>query len=188
MIFQINYKSNGKYDEYFDKNRSISSKLNHVIYEDEFIDDFLDSYGYREWVESVKITRNYKHLRIPIICDLIRLLILYEKGGIYIDADTIFKDKMLELESNMEKYGNRNVFLDNKNLGFVRGIKHSGYLKKVLAAYKAKELTVDKFMVYDRKLSNNHKELFLLPYDHVNRYFTHLYDHNNSTKNEDNNL
>ena len=88
-LFQLSYKTD-KYQEYFELNKHITKNINYELYDTQKIESFLEFYGYKETFQNLKI--KHKHAENAIKCDFIRLCILYEFGGMYIDADCVFKD------------------------------------------------------------------------------------------------
>jgi len=175
MIFQLNYLSDGKFDGYFEANKQITNSIDYTLFGDKEINDFLMEYGYYDLFHSKQIYEPLMYAENAIRCDLLRLLILYELGGVYIDADVSFTNEMLFLESDLfDGYGNRNVVLSNRSLYFIKGIKHSKYIKNQIDLYINSEyLHLDVMMNTKHELTKFHKELMIVPNESLFKYFTH---------------
>ena len=182
MIFQIDYQSGGLYTEYFNKNKEIGLD-NHTVFGDEDIDRFLVEYGYKDIFMSKKVAERCLYAEKPIKCALLRLMILYEFGGIYVDADVLFKENIVNLEKDLtDKYDNRNVMLDSGSLYFVKGIKKSKFMRYLLDVYLNRDYMVtDTIMTKECKLTKFHKELMVMPALSLNKYFHHDFKHNNGS-------
>jgi mannosyltransferase OCH1-like enzyme len=88
-LFQLSYKTD-KYQDYFELNNLITKSIDYEIYDTQKVESFLEFYGYNEVFQNLKIKHIYAENAIK--CDFIRLCLLYEFGGIYIDADCVLKD------------------------------------------------------------------------------------------------
>lgn len=136
MIFQINYKTN-KYDEYINKNKHLTDQLDYKLFNTDSIETFLDEYGYRDEFDSLVVVDSERHQEMAIKCDYLRLMILYELGGVYIDIDSILYDDILTLEDDLlEKFGYNNIVSNTRSLFFIKGLKGSSYIKSLLDVYR----------------------------------------------------
>lgn len=176
MIFQIDYHSGGQFDSFFADNINLSNKINHKVFGDIEVDNFLNEYGYHDIFHSKNVLPRYKFAEMAIRCDFLRLMILYELGGIYIDADSTFTDKIVDLETDLVKnFGDRDVLLTNRSLFFVKSKKKSKYIKHLLDVYINSDiLTVDVGMIQRHQLSKYHKDLMLIHPEYIQSYFTYL--------------
>jgi len=175
MIIQINYNTN-IYDEYFKYNQKYK-ELNLCIYDNTKIDSFLKEYNYYDIFYNYKIPPEYEYASKAILCDALRLMIIYEKGGIYIDSDVYFNNNIYNLESNLEQeFGDRTLMLSTKSLFFFRAKKHSPYIKHLLDKYlNQKYLKIDIYMVGGFNLKKYSNELMFLSEDYLTRhYFDHI--------------
>jgi len=174
MIYQISYQTD-KYNHFFEANNEITKKIHHRVLRDEHINLFLKEFGYYEWFKSLKIHPTRKYAEKAILCDVIRLLYLYEFGGVYVDADVIFSENVIKLEKCLRiKYGERNISLVNNSLFFIRGIKHSPYLNHLINCYrKATYLYLDVEMLKNRNLVEYKDEVTIISKDFLKTFFTH---------------
>lgn len=175
MIFQIDYKSEGKYDKYFDANRNYIDFIDYKLYADSDISYFLGKYGWEDEFYNAKVHPTYEYAHNAILCDLLRLMILYEFGGIYVDADVRFRNDIITLEAELQrKFGHRALVVINKSLFFLRASKHSPYIRQLLDVYvKTSELTLDIFMNKRHQISKFSDEMSIVSHDYLNTYFTH---------------
>jgi len=179
MIFQIDYQSGGLYDSYFEANKPIITSLDHKVFGDSEIDTFLIDYGYYDLFHSKKVADVHMYAEKPIKCALLRLMILYELGGVYVDADVTFTDEVVSLEKDLNKYGNRNVVLSNRSLYFIKGVSKSKFIKYMMDLYLNSDYMVtDTVMNKKHELSMFHKELMIIPPDSLSKYFLHSFTHN----------
>lgn len=178
MIFQIDYHSGGRFDSYFELNNGFYDSLDYKLYDNKGIDIFLREHGHYDLFHSKEVFEPVRHAENAIRCDLLRLLILYEFGGVYVDADVTFTNKIVTLENDLEeRYGNRNVVLLNRSLYFMKGVRKSNYINYLLDIYKGSEfLHVDVEMNKRHELSKFHKELMVVPNEVLSGYFTHRPD------------
>lgn len=175
MIFQIDYLSGGRFDLYFNSNKGICDSLDYKRYTDVEIDSFLREYGYYDLFYSKKVFKPLLYAEKAIKCDLLRLLICYELGGIYVDADVYFTSNIIYLEDNLSKrYGNRNVMLLNRSLYFIRGLRKSRFMNYMVNMYRdADYLHLDVMMNKRHPISKFHDELMIIPNETLDRYFQH---------------
>jgi len=175
MIFQINYQSSGKYDAYFYQNRKYIAKMDHKIFRDIEIEAFLDEYSHADMFHSLKIHPMYEYARTAILCDVLRLLILYEIGGIYLDADCIFEPEIVLMEQELERsFGSRNLVMDTRSLFFIKGQKQSEFINYLLSLYlNAEYLTLDVFMINKHKISVYFDSLNILSTKYLTKFFRH---------------
>jgi len=174
MIFQINYKTD-KYDWYIEKNQDIIKQLDYKLFDDDEIDYFLSHYKWKEQFDSIIVHESEKWQEIAIKCDFLRLLILYELGGTYIDVDVIFYDNILNMESYLDiKFGYRNVVTENRSLYFIRGIKHSSYIKSLIDVYLFdKKLSYDITQIPIKTFFNFRNNVAIIGVNTLEMYFYH---------------
>jgi len=174
MIFQINYQTN-KYDGYILKNRSIVNELNYKLFDDKEIDYFLKHYRYEDKFHSLSVYESEKWQEVAIKCDYLRLVILYELGGVYIDIDSIFYDGMLGLDYFLnKKFGNNNVVTENRSLFFIRGVKKSKYIKSLVDIYNNRNmLSYDTSMVSVKSFFNFRLGVRIIKQSTLDKYFYH---------------
>jgi len=170
MIFQIDYKSNNKYQKYFNYNKRFL--LDYKLFNDNNIQEFLNQYDYNL---DFKIDVGYEYATNAILCDALRLMILYELGGVYIDADVYFKPNIINLESNLfNDFGNRTIILSTKSFYFMRAPKHSRYIKYILDLYlRASKLKLDIHMLKKLKLKEYLDEIMIIRESYLEPFFTH---------------
>lgn len=179
MIFQIDYESGGRYDSYFESNRCLYDSLDYRLYGDREIDLFLREYGYYDLFHSKKVADGHMYAEKPIKCALLRLMILYEFGGVYVDADVTFTKEVVNLEEDLDKYGNRNVVLSSRSLYFIKGVRKSGFIKHLMDLYLDSDFMVtDTVMNKKHELSKFYKELMIIPSNSLSKYFHHSFTHN----------
>jgi len=174
MIFQIDYKSNNKYDIYFNYNSTF--ELNdYIIFNDEKINSFLLQFNYYDIFNSFKVDQSSSFAENAILCDALRLMILYEFGGVYIDADVYFKKEIINIENHFqEKFNDRTIILSNRSFYFLRAKKKSKYIKKILDYYiQSKVLKLDIFMLRNIEILKYHKELMIIPEKYLKPFFEH---------------
>lgn len=173
MIFQINYDTND-YDNFLEFNEKLHIK-NYMIFDDDLIQDFLKKYNYYDKFYNLKIAPTHEYIRNPILCDALRLMILYEFGGIYIDADVFFKENMHNLEDDLyARFGNRTLMLSMKSLFFVKAEAKSPYIKELLNTYlNADELRLDVRMINRYDLKKYINELMIIDHNFLDKYFDH---------------
>lgn len=135
MIFQINYKTD-RYDGFYRENQEYIPSLNYKLYDTDGVEYFLNHYGYMTKFRLLKIEAPDPLLVVPILCDFIRVAILYEFGGIYLDSDIIFREDVVSMEDDLDDmYGDKNVLLLSRSLHFIRGISKSRYMKYIMDKY-----------------------------------------------------
>jgi mannosyltransferase OCH1-like enzyme len=174
MIFQIDYKSNHKYDQYFQRNLKHNLE-NYQVFDDQKIEDFLVQYDYKSFIDNVKIDDTYQYASKAIICDAIRLMILYELGGIYVDADVYFKNSITNLEDHLkQQFGNRTIILSTRSFFFMAAPPKSRYIKMILDIYlNADCLKLDVFMFRKINIKKFRNELMVISEEFTKNFFTH---------------
>lgn len=175
MIFQIDYKSGGKYDDYFNYNKNYNL-VDYYRYDDKLIEKFLIDYGYLNIFKNFKIETRFQYAHNAILCDVLRVMILYEIGGIYLDADVKFQEEIVNLDNDLlDKFGNKTIMIDNKSFFFIRAPKHSKYIKMILDSYlKCKYLSVDVFMLKKHHLLEYLNEVAIITPGFLEKYFIHF--------------
>ena len=175
MIFQIDYMSSGLYDDYFYRNSSLCSSLDYFVYRDDDIQKFLCKYGYTDIFYTKVVDGSCILRERPIRCALLRLMILYEIGGIYVDADTLFTENITKLEEDLiSRYGDRNIVLDTRSLYFIKGVKGSKYIKYLLDLYiNCDTMKTDVVMNSRQRILGFEKELVVVPKSYIDTYFYH---------------
>ena len=179
MLFQINIGSKGLYDSYFESNEPIIDSLDYELFDDSKVDDFLKDYGYYDIWHKKQVHETYMYGVMAIKCAFLRLMILYELGGVYVDADVYFTKEVINLESHLNnRFAERNVVLSNRSLYFIKGIKKSDYIKSTLDLYlDAPYLKSDVRMTSNRRLKQFHKELMIVPEEYFKKYFDVHFTH-----------
>jgi len=174
MIFQIDYMSNDKYKRYFEFNSKYNIP-NHIIFNDIKINEFLNEYGYFDVFKSFKVDPVYNYAKKAILCDVLRLMILYEFGGIYVDADVFFTPEIVNIENHFnEKFQNKTILLSTRSFFFLKAEKKSKYIEKILSLYyKAELLRLDIFMLNKIEIVKYANELMVIPETHIKQFFTH---------------
>jgi len=175
MIFQINYNTN-KFDDYIIRNKHITDKLNYKLFDTDECNYFLKHYNYYDKFYSLKVIEFEKWQETAIKCDYLRLLILYELGGIYIDVDVIFYDMMIDLEYFLnKKFSNNNVVTESRSLFFIRGIRQSKYIKSLLNIYKYRnKLTYDVSSFTVKNFFNFKLGVRIIQQSTLDKYFYHI--------------
>ena len=118
-IFQIKYQSSA-YDKFYEKNKEYLPTVQ--IYDDAWISNFIAKYDYVDVINSFRTVPllHYARYKKAFFCDLLRVLILYEFGGVYIDSDVWFTENIINLESYLQKtYGNTSIIFNNGSLPFM---------------------------------------------------------------------
>lgn len=171
MIFQLKYKTMN-YDLYFEESKG---KLNRLIFDTQMINTFLECYGYSERFDKLKVKPGCEHAKNAILMDAFRLMVLYEMGGVYIDADVTFTDKINELEQDLfYKFGDRSVIVRTNSLYFIKGVKDSRFIEHLLWRYlSADALDYDVKMLKGWKLSDFASEVAIVEPEFLNKYFIH---------------
>ena len=170
MIFQINYKTN-KYSSYLKMNHAMIKGINldYKLFDDDEIDYFLKHYKYYNTFYSLKSQE------IMFLCDALRVLILYELGGIYIDADTIFLSEIIRMENDLLKiFGDRNIITMQRSMYFIRGVKHSEFMRRLKEIYfRVDELTWDIHMLRMINISDYAGYMAFIEKKRLAKYFIH---------------
>jgi len=174
MIHQISYRTNA-YDDFFLINERYSSQINHRIWYDDEIEYFLKHFGYYDLFHSKVIQDQVKFAETAIRCDFLRIMILKEFGGLYIDADVIFKDNIVKIEEDLyETFGGRTLVTDNKSLFFLRSDPDSELINYFFETYKnarVLRLDVKMFEIFSyRKFLRN---MMIISYKYLYEYFKH---------------
>lgn len=131
-LFQLSYKTD-IYQEYFELNKHITKNINYELYDTQKIESFLEFYGYTELFQNLKI--KHKHAENAIKCDFIRLCILYEFGGIYIDADCIFRDLsfIFNLDDNILHIP------ESRSMYFLKVNQNNPLIKELIYSYNSSQ-------------------------------------------------
>lgn len=168
MIFQINYQTD-KYNSYYDINKPYTDKLDYKLFGTEDIDNFLKEFGYKEVVETLE----YNHLMF--LCALLRLLIIYEFGGTYLDSDIVLNPSIKNMEAELDaKFGDRCIIPFTRSLFFIRAPKHSIFIKYLIDKYLMKiVLTYDVKMLSFLNLPKFSKDIALVDEETLKQYFKH---------------
>lgn len=175
MIFQIDYKSGGKYDDYFEHNRNSYSNINYMRFHEQLIDDFLKEYRYFDLFNNLVVHKQFHYAHNAILCDALRLMILYELGGTYIDADVIFTKNVSHLEEDLcKQFDDKTIVLSNRSLYFISAPKRAPYVKHLLDKYLTTDyLTLDIFMNRRHFLTKFHNEIAIVDHEFLTKYFKH---------------
>lgn len=173
MIFQISYKTNA-YDDYLLAQKEFI-KGSRIIFDTHMVNSFLEYYGYREKFEKLRIKPGCEYAKNAILMDAFRLMVLYELGGVYIDADVHFTPEIKNLESDLwKKFKDRNVLVRTKSLFFIKGIKNSALIEHLLRRYlNADELDYDVKMLGTWNLHEFKDEIAIIEPQFLNKYLIH---------------
>lgn len=174
MIFQICYNTD-KYNDFYTKNEKYISQLDYKLYRDDDIEYFLNHYGYYDRFHKANVVKSLESSRSVILCDMLRVMILYEVGGTYIDSDTIFNDSIVSLEEDFSfVFGNRTVVTENRSLYFIKSNSKSEYIHSVLQKYLTRdELVLDVFMNPYNNMTKFRSEIAIVSHTTLSKYFNH---------------
>lgn len=141
MIFQLNYNDTQKYDKYYESNLHITKHLEHKIFYHKDIYEFLEKYNYTESFEKLKFDNRFLYCIDALKCDFLRLIILYELGGVYVDSDCIFTEIIDESE-----FINNLVMHDSLSLFFISSNAKNPVVKYMIEQYITKQIKHDILM------------------------------------------
>ena len=171
MIFQIKYKTDD-YNDYYIKNKEYTDKLDYKLFDDNEVEYFLKHYSYINIFNSLVIDSSALKFKNAIFCDALRLMILYELGGIYIDSDITMKQKILTLEDDLKIF-KENILLDHLSLFFIKGSQKSDLIYSLLQKYsKDIPLQLDVKMVKMKDIFK-FRNFSLISEKYLMDYFTH---------------
>ncbi len=170
-IFQIWYgytdEIPGKYGVFLEHNRTILSQIPaYRLITTSQIKEFLSKYGYN--------LEKFKNEQFRFQSDLIRFLILYHYGGLYLDLDIKLNDSFFELlEILRTEHKNRDLMPSNRRIYFLWFQKKSKNLKKIIDHYfSLSHIGYDYniFSLHNIDISN----LEFIETSELNRYLKHF--------------
>jgi mannosyltransferase OCH1-like enzyme len=132
-IFQIWWNNNEEipkvYKDIIEKNEWFFEKYDdYKLYKPFDIEFFLKSFNYN--------IDKFKSFEFRLQSDLIRFLILYEYGGIYLDLDVeLYKNFEEFLDLLRSKYLEYDLIPSSKHIFFLKFRKHSPNLKRIINLY-----------------------------------------------------
>ncbi len=169
MIFQINYQTD-KYDQFFEVNKPLIPYLDgYEVFDTNGVDYFLRHYGYYDMFYSLNSDR------VVFLCDALRVLILYELGGVYIDADTVFMPQINQFEDDLKLvFNDRNLLTMSRSMYFIKGVKKSKFMEKLKEIYFTRgRLIYDIHMLSVVRISEFPDTLAFVDNKRLDKYFLH---------------
>jgi len=171
MIFQIKYQTDN-YNEYYDRNKKYTDKLDYKLFDDNEIEYFLKHYNYYETFNSLIVDSSNMIFKNAIMCDALRLMILYELGGVYIDSDVITHPDILTLENDLTIFKG-NILTDTLSLYFIKGSQKSDLIFSLLQKYTTgKPLLLDVKMIKMRDIFK-FRDFSIVSNNFTQKYITH---------------
>ncbi|WP_025209947.1 glycosyltransferase [Hippea sp. KM1] len=170
-VFQIWYSDGDeipkKYDVFIEHNRRIFEKIpTYRLYRTSQIKAFLKGFGY-----DLSRFRGF-HYRFQ--SDIVRFLLLYHFGGLYLDLDIKVNDNFFELlELLNTRYKHVDAMPQNKRIYFLWFRKDSKNLKRIINYYMGLD-----YLDYDYNVFSfanlSFEDLVYLPLEELDRYFRHF--------------
>lgn len=105
MLFQLYYKTNA-YDKYLELNNKYIDLIE--IYDTERVEHFLKKENLKNIIDNIfKKEHHDQAIKQVKITDIIRLMIMLKNDNyIYIDADVILNEEIVNLENDIKTYEN----------------------------------------------------------------------------------
>jgi len=136
MMFQVNHNDNPNYGIYRTANAAHLRNVKHRIYNQRASRRFLSRYGYREAFDNITIHHHSTASLPSVQAALLRLAILYEVGGIYLDADIYVTPQIYRLPEFVAGYSaSQTLMLTTGALYFLAAPPQAKGVKKMLEYY-----------------------------------------------------
>ncbi|AEA33889.1 glycosyltransferase [Hippea maritima] len=170
-VFQIWYSDGDeipkKYEVFIEHNKRIFEKIpSYRLYRTSQINKFLKEFNYD--------LSKFKGFHYRFQSDVIRFLLLYHFGGLYLDLDIKVNDNFLKLLDMLNtEYKNVDAIPQNRRIYFLWFRRHSKNLKKIIDYYMdLSYLDYDYNVFFFAELDFN--DLVYLPLDELDCYFKHF--------------
>jgi len=171
-VFQLWYSFDDKvpeiYNSFIDHNKGIFNKIpSYRLITTSEINDFLKKHDYD--------LSKFKKFNFKFQSDIIRFLILYHYGGLYLDLDIKVNDNFLDLLNELtEKFNDCDAMPENWRIYFLWFQKGSENLKTIIDFYMSLEFLDYDYNIFSLGGLSKLVDIKLIPLSKLDMYLKHF--------------